>query len=77
MHIYYVVIYTGICDSYDTIVKVITEVPEDTTKLVKLIKYVEDLDGKDFLVIKVSVYSHQGVSSPHSMYMYSAVSTYL
>ncbi|KAF6040218.1 hypothetical protein EB796_001432 [Bugula neritina] len=42
----------GICDSYDTIVKVITEVPEDTTKLVKLIKYVEDLDGKDFLVIK-------------------------
>lgn len=44
----------GICVQYDTIVKVITEHPEDTTKLVKLMKYVEELDTKDLLVIKVT-----------------------
>ena len=45
----------GICVQYDTIVKVITEHPEDTTKLVKLMKYVEELDAKDLLVIKVNL----------------------
>lgn len=43
----------GICEAYDRIVKTITEVPEDTTKLVSMMKYVEELDGKDLMVIKV------------------------
>ena len=48
----------GLCVQYDTIVKVITEHPEDTTKLVKLMKYVEELDAKDLLVIKVNLKTH-------------------
>ncbi|XP_067934548.1 dynein axonemal heavy chain 3-like [Watersipora subatra] len=42
----------GICESYDGIVRGITEVPEDTAKLVKLIKYVQELDTRDLMVIK-------------------------